>query len=221
MICPWGLAEEGQNLWDKSYPKRMQQPSNAPLFKGKYRIPVARLPGWDYGSNASYFITVITHNRVPYFGRLDQDGMHLSLPGQIIEANFEQLPVQFPYAILDAAVVMHDHVHLLITLAKQPIDFQTEAPRVIRQPGEPLAGKHGSMRRNDIPRIVRWFKGRSTYEIRRKHPEFAWQASYYDRILQSENDYQACTDYIDQNPTIHWNRRPQRKEAVPPLLQTQ
>ena len=33
-------------------------------FKGKYRIPSARLQTWNYGWNGAYFITICTKNRV-------------------------------------------------------------------------------------------------------------------------------------------------------------
>lgn len=32
-------------------------------FHGKYRIPSARAPWWDYGQNGFYFITICTKNR--------------------------------------------------------------------------------------------------------------------------------------------------------------
>jgi putative transposase len=32
-------------------------------FRGKYRIESNRLKGWDYSSNAMYFITLVTQNR--------------------------------------------------------------------------------------------------------------------------------------------------------------
>ena len=37
-------------------------------YKQKYRIPSARLHGWDYGSPGLYFVTICTKNRESYFG---------------------------------------------------------------------------------------------------------------------------------------------------------
>lgn len=39
-------------------------------FKNKYRIPSARLQNWDYGANATYFITICTKNREHFFGKI-------------------------------------------------------------------------------------------------------------------------------------------------------
>ena len=38
------------------------------LFKDKYRVESARLPGYDYSSAGWYFITICTGNRIKYFG---------------------------------------------------------------------------------------------------------------------------------------------------------
>ena len=37
-------------------------------YKNKYRIPSARLQGYDYGQNGAYFITICTKDRIHYFG---------------------------------------------------------------------------------------------------------------------------------------------------------
>jgi hypothetical protein len=34
-------------------------------FDGKYRIPSARLKGWDYRTSADYYITICTRDMVP------------------------------------------------------------------------------------------------------------------------------------------------------------
>ena len=39
-------------------------------YKEKYRIPSARMEGWDYGSNGLYYVTICTLNRVHYFGEI-------------------------------------------------------------------------------------------------------------------------------------------------------
>ena len=39
-------------------------------FRNKYRIPSARLPGYDYGQNGAYFITICTKSRMHFFGEI-------------------------------------------------------------------------------------------------------------------------------------------------------
>ncbi|NLN96328.1 MAG: hypothetical protein GX128_09195 [Bacteroidales bacterium] len=47
-------------------------------FQNKYRIPSARAPWWDYGSNAAYFVTICTQNRLHYFGEIKNNEMIFS-----------------------------------------------------------------------------------------------------------------------------------------------
>lgn len=53
-------------------------------FQNKYRIPSARLQGWDYGENGAYFVTICTHNRECYFGDILEGKMILSEMGMIV-----------------------------------------------------------------------------------------------------------------------------------------
>ena len=46
-------------------------------FKNKYRIPSNRLRGWNYANNGHYFITIVTANRKPLFGNINNGEMIL------------------------------------------------------------------------------------------------------------------------------------------------
>jgi len=39
-------------------------------FRNRYRISSARSQWWDYGNNATYFVTICTANRECYFGEI-------------------------------------------------------------------------------------------------------------------------------------------------------
>lgn len=51
---------------------------SAPKFNGKYRIPSARLKGYDYASNGAYFITICTADRYHFFGDVINGDMVLN-----------------------------------------------------------------------------------------------------------------------------------------------
>ncbi len=51
---------------------KQQNMSGNKKFQNKYRIQSARLADWDYGSNATYFITICTHGRLHYFGEISR-----------------------------------------------------------------------------------------------------------------------------------------------------
>jgi putative transposase len=40
-------------------------------YKKKYRTSSFRKPNWDYGSHGLYFVTICTHERIHYFGKMD------------------------------------------------------------------------------------------------------------------------------------------------------
>ena len=46
-------------------------------YKNKYRIPSARLEGYDYGNAGMYFVTICTANRAHFFGEI---ALLLSMP---------------------------------------------------------------------------------------------------------------------------------------------
>jgi putative transposase len=50
-------------------------------------------------------------------------------------------------------------------------------------------------------RIVRWYKGRTTFEVRKIHADFAWQTRFHDHIIRNETDYQNIAEYIVANPS--------------------
>ena len=58
------------------------------------------------------------------------------------------------------------------------------------------------MLNNSISRVIRWYKGRCTHEIRKLIPElyFQWQPRFYDHIIRNENEYYQISNYIRSNP---------------------
>ena len=94
-------------------------------FRNKYRLPSTRLPKWDYGWNAAYFVTICTARRVCYFGEIaNKDGdarscvSTLSELGKIAWQYWSEIPKHFPFVQLDSFVVMPNHIHGIIIINK-------------------------------------------------------------------------------------------------------
>jgi len=83
-------------------------------FQNKYRIQTTRLKNWDYGWNASYFVTICTVNRECYFGEIMDGKMHFSEIGAKANEYWLEIPKHFPFVKLDVHVVMPNHVHGII-----------------------------------------------------------------------------------------------------------
>jgi REP element-mobilizing transposase RayT len=85
-------------------------------FAGKYRIESNRCQFWDYSAPAHYFITICIENRECILGHVQQGKMILSEFGQIVETEIKKISEYHHRALVDAWVVMPNHIHLIITL---------------------------------------------------------------------------------------------------------
>jgi REP element-mobilizing transposase RayT len=58
----------------------------------------------------------------------------------------------------------------------------------------------GSAATSDARQLVRLFKQRSAFALRRSNPEPVWQRSYWDRVLREDESTLAVARYILANP---------------------
>lgn len=86
------------------------------------------------------------------------------------------------------------------------------------EPPKPTGGITGNknpMIHQNISRIIRWYKGRCTYEIRKTDPDFGWQSRFHDHVIRDGKSYDRISNYILDNPK-NWNADkfydPQRRD---------
>lgn len=53
---------------------------------------------------------------------------------------------------------------------------------------------------NNISRVVRWYKGRCTFEMRKIHTNFKWQSLFHDKIIWNKQALHNVQRYILNNP---------------------
>ena len=184
-------------------------------YRNKYRIPSARLAGWDYGSNGMYYVTICTKDRNRYFGEIvstrvsdKQPATDISNADASIEDasigdasiaslrateigivalnNWQNIPVFHPYVELDDFVIMPDHIHGILCIDK-PDKTNWEV------------NKFGVQREN-LASILRGFKSSVTKYSNTNNIEFCWQPRYYDRVIRDEKEYWNIKMYIQDNP---------------------
>ena len=160
---------------------------NTEKFKGKYRIPSARWAGWDYGSNAAYFVTICIDDRAHWFGDIVDGGMVLSDLGQVAVECWRAIPDHFPFVVLDGFVVMPNHVHGIIIIDK-PDGDDDDGPNQFGPQSKNLAS------------IVRGYKIGVTKYARQHNLPFKWQARYHDHVIRNDREYERIRQYIDENP---------------------
>ena len=185
----------------------------ADLYRNKYRIPSARAPWWDYGWNGAYFITICTRNRDHFFGEMLNGMMQLSPVGVLADQFWHEIPDRFPYVQWDAWVVMPNHVHGILVIDKsddprpRPRPRRDAINRVSTGAGADktggVTGHHNPMLHDNVSRIVRWYKGRTTFESRKIDPDFAWQTRFYDHIIRNDTAWNRIRTYIENNP-VNW-----------------
>jgi REP element-mobilizing transposase RayT len=86
----------------------------------KHHRRTIRLQGYDYTASGAYFVTICTHQRQCLFGEIVGGEMRLNVLGHLIHANWQHLPHHFPSLILDAFVVMPNHIHGILVLTNPP-----------------------------------------------------------------------------------------------------
>ncbi len=177
----------------------------ATLFRGKYRVESARLRGWDYASDASYFVTICTKNKQHFFGKIIDGKMRLNALGEIVFDEWLRTSKVRPNVVLDEFIIMPNHVHGII---------------IIKYPVETTRRVVSTLKSNSIGSIIGQFKSIATKTIHQRYPQshFSWQPGFYDHIIRSERSWFFIREYISNNPanwaTDKWFQHV--PDAVPP-----
>jgi len=179
------------------------------IYFNKYRIPSARFPNWDYSANGAYFITICTGGREHYFGKIENELVHLSDIGVIASTFLYQIPIHFTFAEIDAFVVMPNHIHALIIINQTSLrqletihatSRSTEIDSVKNEEMSTISPKSGS-----ISTIIRSYKSAVSKKARKTNPEFYWQTRFHDHIVRNDASYNKIRKYIIDNPLL-WNK---------------
>lgn len=188
-------------------------------FKNKYRIPSARLQSWDYGANGAYFITICTQNREHYFGEIVSGEMQLNELGQLAEKYWLEITHHFSFVELGNFVVMPNHTHGILIIDKNTnVSVETRliaSPQLTASPqliaslpqteiNGGFAGTKNPMLQENISRIIRWYKGRCSFQMRKIHADFGWQSLFHDHIIRNAQSFETIQNYIENNP-MNWN----------------
>jgi putative transposase len=194
------------------------------LFRNKFRVESARLPGRDYASGGKYFVTICTLNRKCLLGEIIGIEMRLSEVGRIVADEWNKTATLRPNVQLDAWQIMPNHVHGILVLNHPGHVGKSALPRVAPQQ-VPIEG----LKADSLGAIINQFKGNCTKRIRELgQPGFHWQPRFYDHIIQNERSLVQIRQYIHDNPRkwaedsdnpVNWihiyrKERDQRKRVI-------
>ena len=125
---------------------------------------------------------------------------------------------------LDAFIVMPNHIHGIVIIDK-PNDAKTDCGGAIpcrdainrvsnavngtktNNPTTPggITGNKNPMLHDNLSRVVRWYKGRMTFECRKIEPSFQWQSRFYDHVIRDDKSFIKIAEYIRNNP-LNWQK---------------
>jgi putative transposase len=177
-----------------------------------------RLPGYDYTTPGAYFVTLCTQNRECLF---DDPVLRA-----VVETYWQAIPRYTPHVVLDAWVVMPNHIHGIIIIMERPAILgarhSTRMPLSVQEPAsseihtamqnqssnalplpQPIA--HGALP-GSLGAIVGSFKSvtaRRINRIRHTPGMDVWQRNYYEHIIRNEQALQRIREYIVNNP-LRW-----------------
>ncbi len=151
-----------------------------------------RLPGYNYAQAGVYFVTMVTRWRECIFGDVVDVEMRLNEGGRIAADEWSRTSVVRNNVMLDAFVVMPNHLHGVIIVTH----VGTAPPCTY----EPAFGKSIPQ---SIPTIIGQFKSITTKRINnmRGTPGTpVWQRNYFEHIIRDEESLERIRDYILNNP---------------------
>jgi putative transposase len=131
-------------------------------------------------SGGCYFITVVTHQRRELFNN--------EVVVELLRDAFRQVVKKYPF-IIEAMVVLPDHLHSIWTLPQGDADYMTRW-RLIKTYVTKAVSDKGA------ERLIR-----PTGYGKIMQP--LWQHRYWEHVISSERDFRAHVDYIHYNTVRH------------------
>jgi len=190
----------------------MARKINVDKFQNKYRIPSARLQGWDYRWAGAYFITICTAGREHYFGEIESGKLRMSHVAIIADILWHEIPNHSKNVELGAFVVMPNHIHGILIITQNGGENMNENGIVetghalslqLSQPPQPKTigqKRFQNIGKNSVSSIIGSYKSAVSKHAHRLGYIFQWQPLFHDHIIRNDDEYQRINDYIETNP---------------------
>lgn len=130
--------------------------------------------------------------------------MQLNELGKIAHEIWQEIPNKFPFVELGNFVIMPNHMHGILIINKS-VETRFIASKNANANAENnkggFAGNNNPMLHENVSHIIRWYKGRCSFEIRKIHANFNWLARFYDHIIRDSRAFETIQNYIEENPS--------------------
>ena len=173
-----------------------------------------RLKSYDYSWAGAYFITIVTQNRLPLFGRVEANTMILSPAGEMLNTAWHHLPTRFPDIELDASVIMPNHFHAILVFPTSTFGNPNAAPPInLGEPEQRVPTRGTPTEQPTLGTMIGAWKSLTTVayiegvKTQRWQPFQGrlWQRNFYEHVIRDEIDLARIRYYIQTNP-LHWEQ---------------
>jgi putative transposase len=133
----------------------------------------------DYTQGGTYFFTVVTFRRMRFFK--DENAI------VCLRNAFKEEMARRPF-VIDAIVILPDHIHSVWTLPKEDADYSMRWRNIKRSFTKQVAVSE-----------------RPTVFASRQHKgeQAIWQRRFWEHRIRDEQDFSNHVDYIHYNPVKH------------------
>ncbi|MFH1440713.1 MAG: transposase [Candidatus Omnitrophota bacterium] len=154
-----------------------------------------RLAEYDYSQTGYYFLTICSNNKKNIFGKYNEyvreglasshNNIQLSIIGQIIDIQWNDITNKYNNIELDKYIVMPNHIHGILIINKR--EDARPSPTIFD--------------------IICSFKSKCTVEYLKyiKHNNLnisgkIWQRAFYEHVIRNELSLNEIREYIINNP---------------------
>ncbi|PWN06866.1 transposase [Rhodohalobacter mucosus] len=204
-----------------------------------------RLQGYDYSNPGEYFVTICTQNRECVFGDVVKHKMALNEIGDIARYYWYRIPERYDDVVIDAFVVMPNHVHGIIGIEYNPVrdahsaginkpDGANQSVGAIHELPLPEMPQRDNMsppgvatdfetyrkqrRQMLLSKIIGWYKmnvAKRANMLLHNSGNRFWQRNYYEHIIRDEQSLNRIREYIVSNPE-RWDDDMNHPENINP-----
>jgi putative transposase len=185
-------------------------PFHSPPVRARRAVPQPLPAG-------AYFVTICTRERECLFGEIEDGEMRLNPLGEMAAACWHAIPHHFPRVVLDAFMVMPNHMHGIIVIHESCRGEKSFAPTFAPTTTAPTTATAQSPSKT-IGSIVRGFKiGVSKWFRANTDLHSIWQRNYHEHVIRTDEELKAIREYIVGNPA-RWNEDENNPTLVNPGL---
>jgi putative transposase len=160
-----------------------------------------RLKGYDYAQPGVYFITIVSHRRLPIFGEITGGAVRLNACGEIARAEWMRTAAIRREIVLDEFVVMPNHFHAIVIIMECDLGSVGGKGRSPLRPEMPCGPAN-----NSLASLIAGYKSAVTTRINQLRGTPCapvWQRNYWEHIIRNEDELSRIQEYIRYNP-VAW-----------------